>query len=708
MAGAVAFATLGGCAPTERSAAPAPPAPTDDQKLAWILRLEDVRMLREPAGSPLPVAPAARPGAAPPGPPPAPDLLRLLEDPDARVRRRAALAVGRIRLAEGVPALVRLLDDPEAEVRQMAAFALGLVGDRSAGAGLLRALTDPAPLVQGRAAEALGRLGDAAAAPAIGHLVGSLVRQGVLGAIDPDDERYPLGPEVEAVRLGVYALGGLEAYDALAAALLGRDGRPMSRWWPVAYAFSRLKERRALPVLLDLLQGPGRYTVAFAAQGLARLGDPAARQPLARLLDPERHGPGVVVAAIRALAVLGGEAPPELAALLARADLDPNLRLETVVALGTLRARVAVPLVMNLIAHPWPSMRAAALGALAAMDRESFVPVVSSLGPDPHWSVRAALASALAQLDLATARPRLEALLADEDKRVVPSALRSLLALDAPDAARRALAMLEDSDPVVRLAAARAVGEVRPPSGVAALTRAYELGLAEGTYGARAGALEALTRYGGEVAAPVLRAALADRDWAVRVRAASLLAGLGPGFAPPPEPFRPAPGAPPPGVERYDAPELLNPPYSPHVYIETDKGTIEIELAIMDAPLSVRAFMALVRRGFFDGLTFHRVVPGFVVQAGDPRGDGEGGPGFTLRDEVSERLYLRGTVGLALDWADTAGSQFFIACAPQPHLDGRYTVIGQVVAGLDVIDRLQQWDVMRRVRVWDGVSMGGS
>jgi cyclophilin family peptidyl-prolyl cis-trans isomerase len=96
------------------------------------------------------------------------------------------------------------------------------------------------------------------------------------------------------------------------------------------------------------------------------------------------------------------------------------------------------------------------------------------------------------------------------------------------------------------------------------------------------------------------------------------------------------------------------------------------------------------------------VVPDFVVQDGDPRGDGEGGPGYSIRDEVNQRPYLRGTVGMALDWADTGGSQFFITHSPQPHLDGRYTVFGQVVSGMDVVDRLQQWDTINTIRVWDG------
>jgi cyclophilin family peptidyl-prolyl cis-trans isomerase len=96
-------------------------------------------------------------------------------------------------------------------------------------------------------------------------------------------------------------------------------------------------------------------------------------------------------------------------------------------------------------------------------------------------------------------------------------------------------------------------------------------------------------------------------------------------------------------------------------------------------------------------------VSNFVIQDGDPRGDGEGGPGFTIRDELNQRPYLRGAVGMALDpWPDTGGSQFFITHSPQPHLDAKYTLFGRVISGMEVVDQIQQGDVIRRVRIWDG------
>ena len=215
----------------------------------------------------------------------------------------------------------------------------------------------------------------------------------------------------------------------------------------------------------------------------------------------------------------------------------------------------------------------------------------------------------------------------------------------------------------------------------------------------RAAALEALSKYGGTVAVPLLRTALGDKDWALRVKAAELLKALDPSIETALA-IRPAPVA---SAAVYDAPTLTAPPVSPHVSIETEKGTIEIELDVLDAPLTARNFITLARKGYFDGLTFHRVVPNFVIQGGDPRGDGEGGPGYTIRDELNQEPYLRGTVGMALAWRDTGGSQFFITHSPQPHLDARYTVIGRVLSGMEVVDAINQWDVISRIRIWDGV-----
>jgi cyclophilin family peptidyl-prolyl cis-trans isomerase len=133
--------------------------------------------------------------------------------------------------------------------------------------------------------------------------------------------------------------------------------------------------------------------------------------------------------------------------------------------------------------------------------------------------------------------------------------------------------------------------------------------------------------------------------------------------------------------------------------VSTDKGSFTIELLPGEAPLTVDNFVQLARRNYFNGVLFHRVVPNFVVQGGDPRGDGNGGPGYQIRCEINMVPYVRGAVGMALSGKDTGGSQWFVTHSPQPHLDGGYTVFGRVVEGLDVIDRIARGDRIRFVTV---------
>jgi cyclophilin family peptidyl-prolyl cis-trans isomerase len=130
----------------------------------------------------------------------------------------------------------------------------------------------------------------------------------------------------------------------------------------------------------------------------------------------------------------------------------------------------------------------------------------------------------------------------------------------------------------------------------------------------------------------------------------------------------------------------------PRVALTTDRGTLTIELYGAEAPLTAANFLRLMRNGYYGGTTFHRVVPGFVAQDGDRRGDGNGGPGYTIRDELNRRRYDRGAVGMALSGPGTGGSQFFVTITPQPHLDGRYTVFGHVIRGDETLDRLVPGD----------------
>ena len=139
----------------------------------------------------------------------------------------------------------------------------------------------------------------------------------------------------------------------------------------------------------------------------------------------------------------------------------------------------------------------------------------------------------------------------------------------------------------------------------------------------------------------------------------------------------------------------------PTAVITMEKGgEIRIELYPEDAPKTVESFIALSKKGFYDGLTFHRVEPGFVAQGGDPKGDGTGGPGYTLKAEFNPRKHGRGTVAMARSASpDSAGSQFYICFAPASHLDGKYTVFGQVVKGMEVVDQIKRGDRMKSIRI---------
>lgn len=128
---------------------------------------------------------------------------------------------------------------------------------------------------------------------------------------------------------------------------------------------------------------------------------------------------------------------------------------------------------------------------------------------------------------------------------------------------------------------------------------------------------------------------------------------------------------------------------------------IKIDLFEEDAPGTLENFVSLAKKNFYDGLTFHRVIPGFVIQGGDPNGNGTGGPGYTIKCETegNPNKHERGSLSMAHAGKDTGGSQFFICFEAQPHLDGVHTVFGKVVEGMDVVDRVKVGDVMQKVTI---------
>jgi cyclophilin family peptidyl-prolyl cis-trans isomerase len=660
-----------------RAARKGVPAPARIEKLARILELED-----------------SRSGAN--------EIEGLLRDPDRGVRRRAALAAGRLAVPALVPALQGLLNDQEVEVRRMAAFALGLAGDRAAVDRLTAALADTDAEVRGRAAEALGRIGDARAAGAIARLVVDGLPKTISRMTVRGDDPAGASDAWLAPRLGLVALARLGDLAAARHALL--DGqRPRFDWWASTWVAMRLERPELRPVLLAAASSDDPLSRALAARGLGALKDPAAVEVLAPLArDPDE---GVALQALRALGVLGDARGTPVAAALLDAASDV-VRREALRALAVLPADPSLrPKLVGLVGERDPWVRAAALGALAHVDRGDFALVLSAMDPDPVWWVRAALASALGQVGDETSVAILHSMLRDEDPRVVASVLDALRRARGKDSLDTLVRHLEHADLGVRVAAAEGVASLGAVGAAAPLLAAWRRGLADGAgeLEGRLAAVAALAAQKDDAAkAGLLEVARADPTLAVRARAAQALPALG---ADAPDPGAQAVVRPPldhrEAMAPYD-PRPGVPLYTPRAFLRTRHGAIEIHLDVVEAPLTTASFVDLARQGFYDGLVFHRVEPGYVVQGGCPRGDGNGGPGYSLRCEITRRSYGRGAVGMALSGRDTGGSQFFITLSPQPQLDGGYTLFGRVVSGMDAVDKIRPGDVIERVEVWTG------
>jgi cyclophilin family peptidyl-prolyl cis-trans isomerase/HEAT repeat protein len=594
-----------------------------------------------------------------------------------------------------------LMNDEETEVRQMAAFALGLAGDPIAVDRLVAALADSEPNVRGRAAEALGRIGDPRAAGDVARFVLKAAPRAE-GAITVrgDDPGNPDDPWVE-LRLGLLALTALEDPAAAAQALLA-DGRPRFDWWVAAWAAMRLEQPALAPVLLLAARSDDPRSRALGARGLGALKEASAFDLLASLTGDSNEL--VAFEALRALGALGDERGREVAAQLLRSpsDLLRRQALLTIAALpaeSRLRARI-VP----LIGDPSPWIRAAALAALARTDRDNFALILSGMDPDPVWWVRATLARSLGELGDDMSVGILHAMLQDEDAAALPAVLGALRQARGADSVDTLVRQLQSPSLGVRVAAAENLKELGAKGLSGPLLEAWRVGLGEGEPEGRLAVVATLETQADEAALAALgEIAADDPSRAVRSRAAAALRTLGAAEVPDPGPEdvdRPvldyraamAPHYPLPGVSLF----------TPRAFLATRYGVIEIHLDVVEAPLTSLSFVRLAQRGFYDGLTFHRVEPGFVIQGGDPSGDGYGGPGFALRCEVTRQPFARGSVGMAHAGRDTGGSQFFVALSPQPNLDGRYTRFGSVVSGQEILDLIRPGDVIERIEVWTG------
>lgn len=635
---------------------------------AMLLLMEDREQL-DPDGVALALVAALRPGG---------------ED----LRRRTALALGRIGDPRGAATLAALLEDSSAAVRRSAVFALGELaeeGHRGAKEPILLALDDPDREVGRLAVEAAAK-----AAIPLEQVAGLLIEapsQELLPRLLPSLFRF------DSPGLVRWAEAGLETSDpalrAAAAFALGRSARP-----------------EGAPVLRRLLGDSDAFVRSWAARGLGRCGEAADLALLMPLLEPQpaQDAEGPVVQAMRAVrrlvaagakdgATIDGATLMTLKARLLPllASSRPSIRIATLEEIVAFLPDEALALRLAELSRSTQAReRELALLALAEAGDPRARPVLGLLMEDPEKSVRASAARAAAFLlewDVLTL------LATDPDPHVRRTVLETRLLQDEKAALLAVDAALPDPDFAVRSTALDwLIEHPQPDLGrlAAAFGRARED--RSGDTDALLSAVKALAAHAKnkeedlETVVALLESVAKKGDFLVRRATRQALQELG---ETPPE----LGAAVDKGLDAYRQLHLLT-RKKRFAELRTAKGNLRLEIDCPDTPRACHQFFQLVGQGYYDGLRFHRIVPDFVVQTGDPRGDGIGGPGYSLRDEVGPQRYGTGVIGFADSGPDTAGSQFFITLSPQPHLEGRYAIFGRVLTGFEVLQELVQGDTL--------------
>jgi cyclophilin family peptidyl-prolyl cis-trans isomerase/HEAT repeat protein len=621
--------------------------------------------------------------------------------PEPLVRGHAALAMGRIGDTTALPILVELLADEDSVVQEDAAFAMGLLGSTSALAPLrdraLLALRTGGRSSAVEGVTAIAMIGGANAA----SIIEEILRQASAAIQAGEESPVALRAVGETWRLGP---------DAPVAALvqIAQSGNAPFRRQAV-YALTRLRAREGGTVIFNAARDSVAQIRAWAARTLTAryadssgLGRDAVTSIVTQLVNDDDAG--VRVNALRALATFEDSRLARVALDLT-ADPDFNVRFEVLMAVGRLAASESLAALTEALSGSLPALQAAALTSLARLDHNAALREAASwiIASDPRK--RMVGADALGVIGGDTALTWLEMLLEDRDGRVVARAFAALKDGDSLWAREWAPELAVHPDPVVRTLAVGELAAAPLPAYLDALITSYDLAQGDLIPDARMAVVRALGRIAElgslqefAVGDQFLRRFPTCEDYLVRQVADEHLPAAarqwGPAF--PVETGREI------GDYRDIVRRLLLPAARgeevPQLVIETDRGEIIVSLFAADAPLTVNAMLELADRRYFDAGRWHRVVPNFVIQDGDPRGDGWGGPGYVLRDEINRRRYGAGTVGMALSGPDTGGSQFFITHAPQPHLDGTYTVIGQVEQGNDIVGRIMQSDRIRTMR----------
>jgi cyclophilin family peptidyl-prolyl cis-trans isomerase/HEAT repeat protein len=630
-------------------------------------------------------------------------LVAAMAKPNAvPLRVEAVRAAGQLRARAVEPRLRALLTDRDTAVAAAAAYSLGLIADTASITALSIAVGNrtPTPVVKNdqrpRSGGAGGTVGREAAwaLGEIGEPARGVISQILYSGSAPPDILYA------AARLRPVPAAALTEY-----------------FWPgnsavmraAVYAVTRSRSPAGVRALLAAAQANDGVTRSYVARGLAHsaAGDSLGAYALRTLSALAQDS--VPYVRVEAMGALRGYGPRAASAVLQAAirDADENVRVAAAAALDSTLA--GQPAESWMRAYRADSALAYRAVVVAGAFRDGIVLApLDPANPDSwqrraDWRYRSAAAHATVGMPLDRVIALALPLTRDPDGRV-RSAAYEAFADSAESPARRAYlrAGLRDADVAVRATVIDALDRAGASGGdVPAVAASYSLARSDSIVDARM----AVVRYiaaawrhdsvgfgdAGRAAVAALPAP-ADPVELDEARGVSVFAhwrGETPRRPPhPPEWYARI-------VRDIVMPGLAG--HGPTASIQTDRGPIAIELYGVEAPITVDNFLSLARSGYFRDTRFHRVVPGFVAQDGDRRGDGNGGPGYDIRDELNRRRYDRGSVGMALSGPNTGGSQYFITVTPQPHLDGRYTVFGHVARGYDVVDALVQGDAITDV-----------
>ncbi len=624
----------------------------------------------------------------------------LLSDNNASRRARTALAIGQVHGRARYAKLRQLLVDADTAVAATAAFALGLGSDTGAVVSLARAVAGAPDPVAIEAAWSLGDLGEPGRS-VLTFALGEGTSQPLVGST--------AAQRSAPVRAALIVAAAKLRPVPVAVLLPWLNDRDPQVVRATAYAFGRTRAPGAVRALIALRNSNDEETRQHVARALSKqaAGDSLGSRALDALnILVTDTSARVRVNAVRSLASYGAAERESL--LRAMKDPDGNVRVAT--------AEVLVPLLGN-DAAVWKSLWAAdstlpvRMLLLTGARRIASNPLQA--GEDEwrqssDWRRRNAVLTAR-RADTAHAITLREVnwAMTDPDGRVREAGARVLNDVvrrdpAAGDSARKVWwSMLSDPDIQVKAAVLGLLRSSANADRLPLVLDAYTKSLGDHDNDVRIAALQFIASAWQRDSANItgvlrtrLGALAAPKDSAERavVRNTTPMASWKVAALPTaPRPLSDYETL----VRRYVSSNAK--PIT--AVLHTERGDITLLLSGRAAPLTVDNFVQLARRGFYRNTYFHRVVPNFVAQDGDPRGDGSGGPGYAIRDEINRQVHTRGCLAMALSGPDTGGSQYYLCHSPQPHLDGHYTVFGHILQGFDVLDRIVQTDRILSIEI---------